>query len=97
MGANLQTAGSSDGSCLSQDSLRGHLEAEGTRGDKGDSVEKPSSLLTAYRRLEWTCRQQDLLTAVASFRKACVDVWKQRELTLWQPRGLQTLVAFFKV
>ena len=93
----MQTTGSSDGSCLSQDSLCVHLEAEGTPRDKGDSMEKLSSLLTAYRRLKWTCRLQDLLTALASFRKACVDVWRQRELTLSRPRGLQTVDASFKV
>lgn len=93
----MQTTGSSDGSCLSQDSLRVHLEAEGTPRDKGDSMEKLSSLLTAYRRLKQTCRLQDLLTALASFRKACVDVWRQRELTLSRPRGLQTVDASFKV
>ena len=56
----MQPTGSSDGSCLSQDSLRVHLEAEGTQRDKGDSMEKLSSLLTAYRRLKWTCNLQDL-------------------------------------
>ena len=93
----MQTTGSSDSSCLSQDSLRVHLEAKRMPRDKGDSMEKLSSLLTAYRRLKWTCRLQDFKTALASFRKACVDVWRQRELTLSQPRGLQTVAASFKV
>ena len=78
----MQPTGSSDSNCLSQDSLRVHLEAEGMPRDKGDSMEKLSSLLAAYRRLKWTCSLHDLLTALASFKKACVDVWRQRELTL---------------